>query len=137
MQSSVRSFVHSVPPSPHQHATERTLPASETNRRDLGYARRPTLYEIKSELHDALLSAIPRHKVPAKEVAFEIEASQATVESMRQNGVPDAMGRLILACLAYPEFQARVARLMGLQAMLHPDAQRLMSELVTLMQRRT
>lgn len=113
------------------------MSASETIARNLGYARRPTLYEVKAELHDALLSAIPRHKVPAKEVAFEIGASQATVESWRQNGPPDAMARLVLASLAYPEFQARVARLMGLQAMLHPDGQRLMSELVTLMQRRT
>jgi hypothetical protein len=110
--------------------------ASETNAQNLRRDRRPTLHEVKAELHDAWLDTIPRHKIPAKEVAWEIESSQATVESWRQMGPPDAMARLILACLAYPEFQARVAKLMGMQRILHPDTERFMSEIVTLMQRR-
>lgn len=112
------------------------MSASEINRRNLAPAAVPNLHEVKANLHAAMLRTIPRHRIPAKEMAHKIEASPATVESMRQNSVPDAMARLVLACLAYPEFRAEVGRLMGMRSEINPDAQKLMSELVTLMQRR-
>lgn len=108
----------------------------DPSRRILATDAIPTLDDVKARLHSAMARTIQPGRVPAKEIAHKIQASQHTVESMRQNGPPDAMARLVLACLAYPEFRAEVGRLMGMQNEINPDAQKLMSELVTLMQRR-
>jgi hypothetical protein len=117
-----------------QHGGDGDPMSSERDRKFLRN-RKACLREVKEQLSRDWVETIPQYRNPAKEVAGHIESSEGTVENLRQRGVPDAMARLVLACLAYPEFRARVAKLMGLQADLDPDAQKLMSELVTLMQR--
>lgn len=113
-----------------QHGVERPVSASQPNRRNLATAQIPTLLDVKASLHSAMLRTIQPGRVPAKEVAHKIEASQHTVEAMRQNGPPDAMARLVLACIAYPEFRGEVVRIMGLERDLDPDFQKDFSELM-------
>lgn len=85
--------------------------------------------EIRKQLEAALATAVPQYRVPAKEVAANIEQSVGKVASIRRK-VPEGMVDAAMFCLHYPEFAKRWAKVAQMQAELHPEAARALNEFV-------
>jgi hypothetical protein len=97
----------------------------------------PDRDEIRSGLHQALNTAVPQYRNPAKEVAARVKTSEATVRGLRQQNIPEAMITLIMLGRAYPEFAAEVRKLMALESDLDPIAERVFSDLRQLVANRS
>lgn len=116
----------SVPSSPHQSGLERVDMEQPT------VARKPADHrdEVRSGLHLALVTKIPQYKNPAKNVAAATGASEATVRSLRQQNIPEAMVTLVMLGRTFPDFRTEVARLMGMERDLDPEFQREFAQLL-------
>lgn len=78
--------------------------------------------EVRKRLHTALVAKIPQYRNPAKEVAARAQTSTATVRSLRQDNIPDAMVTLIMLGREYPEFGAVVTQMIGIELDPHVEA---------------
>jgi hypothetical protein len=86
--------------------------------------------EVRSGLHLALTTKIPQYRNPAKSVATVTGASEATVRSLRQANIPEAMVTLVMLGRTFPDFRTEVARLMGMERDLDPEFQREFAQLM-------
>lgn len=130
----VRSFVAHSDVSPSRHPNndgEPLVSASLTVARNARNLRE----EVRKTLESALARHVPQYREPAKQVAANIQQSVGKVASIRRK-IPEGMIDAALICMHYPEFAKAWAQVARMESDLHPDTQRLMSELVTLMQRR-
>jgi hypothetical protein len=116
MQSSVRSFVHSVPSSvPQQHGATEMPSATGRVGRNIDTLRT----QVETRLVAAFTEAAPQYQVKAASLAPVIGASASTLEGYRQR-FPQAAVNLVLLGQRLPMFGLEMMDIMGIDI----DAQR-------------
>jgi hypothetical protein len=121
---------------PPQHGIESDDMEYKTAPRNLGSDWKEDLDDVRKALSSHWAKEVPGYKNAAKQVAPTIKASPATVESMRQNGLPEAMARMVFMCRHYPEFRAQFLRMVDPRYLLDPTQERVVHDMIMLMVRR-
>jgi hypothetical protein len=123
--------------SPTQHGRDEAPMECESDTRNLeGKDWNDDLVVVRKTLSSHWTKEVPGYKHAAKQVAPTIKASQATVESMRQNGLPEAMARMVFMCRHYPEFRAQFQRMIDPRYLLDPTQERVIHDMIMLMVKR-